>query len=645
MCGIVLVGGNALGSRDVNLFEQMLYCDIVRGDHSTGVFAGFRDYTTKEPILKLRKAAVPGDVFIRTPSLWGEVKEHRKQSAVTKNSYTVMTPKFMVGHNRYATAGAVIDANAHPFHHGKITLVHNGTLTDQSLLPESNRFKVDSENIAYSIDKLGIEETIKRLNGAYTLVWLNTELQTLNILRNDERPFHLAETTVGEYFGASEEAMLMWLLTRKKTGNPTLKRHFECEVGVQYVFDVSEGFKFKEEVKHELPTFRSQYSGRSSAWYDNDVDGYWDEYYRNSRQHNSTGTSGSGSETSVGSGSMSSAMSDKNRELNKMLADHGIAVLVGEKLKFDSFAFDPYLKNTERGKLSGYCGMSEYIEVQCHGFETDKYVKDSEYEGVITSCFEQNYVLTIIVSKGKLVDDYASGTTVTVSDMVERMTQMSSDTPVDNGLTQDELNEQYEDDEDDNEVEITKNGIVYSKKEWESNDSLNTCANCGSPVPFEDVPDSVVDRDYCFCEVCASHLGMTSKVGVIPKTGSTEGSSVADIPQRFSCTCCAEDYPIDMESKKEGFCIKCYDHFYGNVIALPKPSEVTVVENDRKKIRNGMIVTPKQWQQINTCGFCQEPIQWTDAKDVEFIGAQPCCLKCEQKLEMGIVPQPTRKKK
>lgn len=650
MCGIVLAGGN-LVSRDVDIFEKMLYCDIFRGDHSTGVYSGFKRF--KEPVeIVIRKAAVPADIFLRTKSLWGEVRELKTPSTVTANTFVTTAPKFMVGHNRYATQGAVIDANAHPFQHGHITLVHNGTLDDQSLLPDHKNFPVDSENIAYSIMKLGIEETIQKLNGKFTLVWHDAKLNTLNVIRNSERPFHLVECTSGDWFGASEEDMVMWILKRKKFG-PSIKRHFECEVGVQYVFDVEDGFKFKEEVKHELPTFRTTYAytgGRGGYWYDS-YDDYDYGYGNGRRSQPSNGNQSNSTSNGIGSSGVMRSATDKNRELNDMLESHGIQIRVGESIHFEAFQFDPYPKNPQRGKLTGYTGSGEYIEVQAHGFDTTKFIADEKYRGVISSCYEQNYILTIIVTNASQV---IAGTTMTPSQMVERLTELNTDIPS-GSLTQEELDELYpeENEEDDNDaVEITNNGEVYSKKEWESNDSLNSCANCGSPIPFDDVPDVVVDKGYAFCECCAKHYGLIKEEPVL-------------VVEKFVCECCAEEKHVDLKSKRPGFCLPCYEHFYGNVVtttpdnswesnllpeeeviplALPKPTEVNLnVTAIRKKLQNNMLVTVKQWALMNNCGWCSLPIQWVDAEATEFVGQRPCCPKCSRKLEMGIIPKPNAK--
>ncbi|MCS5737392.1 hypothetical protein, partial [Herbiconiux daphne] len=77
MCGIVFAGCNVMSSRDVDFFESLLYCDIVRGDHSTGVYAGF-SMDAKQPVeIEIRKAAVPADVYIRRSDMWDQVKEKR----------------------------------------------------------------------------------------------------------------------------------------------------------------------------------------------------------------------------------------------------------------------------------------------------------------------------------------------------------------------------------------------------------------------------------------------------------------------------------------------------------------------------------------------------------------------------------------
>lgn len=428
MCGLVFAGSNSMGMRDVDFFEQLLYCDIVRGDHSTGVFAGYHNYGNEPFEVRIRKAAVPADIFIRRPDMWDQVKHDKKPNANgVKNSFTIKYPKFLVGHNRYATMGEIIDANAHPFQHGAVTLVHNGTLDNQSLLPDHQRFKVDSENIAHAIDKEGIEETIKKLNGKFMLIWHDARDNTLNFLRNKDRPFHFVETSTGDWFGASEEDMIMWLCGRPK--GPTAKRHFEAEVGVQYVFDVSNGqFKFKEERKHELPTFRyvypaySGYSRHSTAWYNDYDDDYEDRFYR----RDTAGTS-AGAVRSTGSGNQTQSRSQTSQEtqadrLNNLLRDHGVLLTVGEWVFFETFQFDEYPNGSNKGKMTGFMAGDEYIEVQAPGHNKADYTEGAEYRGKIISAYVQNYILHIIVGPAEYRFRPAmGGETISVADLVRQM--------------------------------------------------------------------------------------------------------------------------------------------------------------------------------------------------------------------------------
>jgi predicted glutamine amidotransferase len=122
---------------------------------------------------------------------------------------------FVVGHNRFATTGSINDTNAHPFSHGDITLFHNGTLNSHNLLNKEN-YTVDSEAITANFSKsLNIKESLESLKGAYSLVWYDDALQTLNFARNKERPMYFATIKGSKStFFASEKGMLEWLLIR-----------------------------------------------------------------------------------------------------------------------------------------------------------------------------------------------------------------------------------------------------------------------------------------------------------------------------------------------------------------------------------------------------------------------------------------------
>jgi len=196
MCGIVGVAGKIFADED-KIFKDLLYMDELRGKDSTGVVA----VAAYSGAMSYHKRAIGAQDFL----------DSKKGSALITQSNRVL-----IGHNRWKTKGAVNHQNAHPFHHGHIIGVHNGTLKDQSLLPDSKEFDVDSDNIFYSISTLGVEETHRKLHGAFALVWWNSEDKTLNFLRNSERTLYIARKRNQEtIYWASEKFMLMAAMDRR----------------------------------------------------------------------------------------------------------------------------------------------------------------------------------------------------------------------------------------------------------------------------------------------------------------------------------------------------------------------------------------------------------------------------------------------
>ena len=192
-------------------------CDYFRGVHSTGLAA------ITHAGVNIHKKAVDPITFLDLKSVDDDITSTRQG---------------FIGHNRHATMGAKTAANAHPFTHGDITLAHNGTLTNKAALEKKflskGTFSTDSELVCFLFDNFDIPEIVKAVEGAFAFVWWNDKEQTLNFVRNDERPFNVYHTDKRVYF-ASEAKMLHWLLDR----NDLLQYRtqiFEPEVGQWYKF-------------------------------------------------------------------------------------------------------------------------------------------------------------------------------------------------------------------------------------------------------------------------------------------------------------------------------------------------------------------------------------------------------------------------
>ena len=205
----------------------MLRVDQVRGLHSTGVCT-----VSGAGSQSVMKKAVHSTDFL--------------DMKTADNMINALGNKAIIGHNRYATKGAVNTQNAHPFTSGGITGVHNGTLTQQSLLDDWGKFEVDSENIMHCLNKNGIDDTVKKLCGAFTLVWHNSKTDTFHMVRNSQRPMHYAYTKDGNsMLYASEEWMV---LVAAHKNNLKIGQCTELPVGKLLSISLSEYNSYKERI-------------------------------------------------------------------------------------------------------------------------------------------------------------------------------------------------------------------------------------------------------------------------------------------------------------------------------------------------------------------------------------------------------------
>lgn len=543
ICGIVLAGGS-LGVGDVEIFNQLLYCDVFRGQHSTGVFT--KRLTDKEA--SFHKDALPSFAYQLQPEYIELVRG--------KGTYAI-PPIFLVGHNRHATRGAINANNAHPFQHEHITLVHNGTLTDQSLLPESNRFVVDSDNIAYSIAKIGAEETIQKLNGAYTLIWHDNSDDTLHIIRNKERPFHLCR--IGrDWFGASEEDMLMWILNRNKSVNNRMKtnsEHFECKVGVEYIFDVSGPTKkmtLVEEKEHTLPTFTlaSYWGGnRGDSW----LDKYETEYYGEERRGRSAGNPYSSTSSSSSNARSAAARQDHNN----IAIERGLKIRRDQKITaipcgFESYASTTVVNNSiSRGKMVCYVfddDVNEYFECDVHNILEEDYEesmkhKESSYEGTIQCISVVKDMVRCVLVAGKFVGVPGSESS-SIPDLSFTGEEFDDDIPFsgtgkasDKGSPDDEC--------------VTGAGYKVTRKFWESF-SHGECGGCGEHIAWKDAPKAIMSVGAYWHPHCLRN-SVSPPSDDIPR----------DAEDTTNCSICAKEVHVDdlddvmSKYRKEDICRKC----------------------------------------------------------------------------------------
>ncbi|HET8689263.1 MAG TPA: hypothetical protein VFM18_21845 [Methanosarcina sp.] len=188
MCGIVSVVGTIDYKAD-KVFKDLLILDSLRGEDSTGAA-----FITRQDETNVIKQV--GDPFTLLD---------RAKFASFKNK----SNKVIIGHNRWATTGKVNNKNAHPFDFTTIVGVHNGTLKNKYKLQDHNNYDTDSEALYHNIEIKGLRETIEDVEGAYALVWYNKVDNSINMLRNKERPLTFAHTKDKKLLLIASEAWMI----------------------------------------------------------------------------------------------------------------------------------------------------------------------------------------------------------------------------------------------------------------------------------------------------------------------------------------------------------------------------------------------------------------------------------------------------
>lgn len=242
MCGIVGVAGT-LSVKMERTFKDMLILDSLRGEDSTGV--AMVHMSGDISIVK-----EVGDPFVLLDS-------RRFIKSFASNH------RVLIGHNRWATTGKINRANAHPFECGDLVGVHNGTLRNKWNIPNQALFDTDSEALYNHIDAVGLSDAMSIVAGAWALVWYNKEDNSVNFLRNQERPMWIATTEDGKsILWASEQWMINVAAQRNDIGKLKIKE-LKVDQWHKYILPASgvaippplvEHIKGKEEIQEKKAT-------------------------------------------------------------------------------------------------------------------------------------------------------------------------------------------------------------------------------------------------------------------------------------------------------------------------------------------------------------------------------------------------------
>ena len=274
MCGIVgVVSSRILSDAERRMFAWLLYLDKVRGVDSTGVIFGSSTHTVR---------ATKG---IGSPEeLW--LAPENEKIFESNGTLKMKEASFAVGHNRAATAGSITARNAHPFRHGKVIGVHNGTIHWGLSGLKVPHHEVDSSMVINAIaNGMSIQEVEEKITGAYALVWHDAEDGTLHFARNNQRPLHYVFNTSKGTMAFASEAWMITVAAKAAKCNifnakdiKELATYTHMTVGLN-----ASGPKIEIPVTEE--TYKASYNNTNNDWDGWDMVGGYRNHHGHSRGH------------------------------------------------------------------------------------------------------------------------------------------------------------------------------------------------------------------------------------------------------------------------------------------------------------------------------------------------------------------------
>jgi hypothetical protein len=252
MCGIFGFTGRSSWKTSV-LLQALCIADEVRGQHSTG--------------LVIQTSA--SDFFMSKKALRGKAFVARGHCAFLFNR------KYgnALGHNRFATAGAVNDRNAHPFAvkvgAGKWNFgVHNGIVGDKEVIAREygvRNHEVDSAVALGAIGKLqfqgyGVIDAIEEVTNFispradFAFAYLNGFEKAVYLWRSPDRPLTVIDArrlNLGRWFCSTQEIFKdAWSILRGALGD--LKKVSKFEAVPYRLYRVADDGEFEVEPVREL---------------------------------------------------------------------------------------------------------------------------------------------------------------------------------------------------------------------------------------------------------------------------------------------------------------------------------------------------------------------------------------------------------
>lgn len=240
MCGLSGVMSSTISWQEEGMFKDLLSVSSLRGYEGSGVIVSQKKVLRQNPAIRC----------IRTPLISGALANSAELAELFKPSINAI-----IGHARWPTRGGNDIHAVHPHRAGHIIGVHNGTLN--KVAGNDVKDQSDSKLLFESFAKIGVKETILGCEGAYALVWIDENEQTLNFLRNGQRPLFFKnvgwQKNISTLYWASEREMLDFVFKRTYKGENTWDTYLPTDTWFKYPLDVSHVIKPEEVIADVRP--------------------------------------------------------------------------------------------------------------------------------------------------------------------------------------------------------------------------------------------------------------------------------------------------------------------------------------------------------------------------------------------------------
>lgn len=228
---------------------------------------------------------------LRGDKSWGVYTNSKQGASVRKQVGDIsMVPDFstygryplVMGHTRWPTQGKVTQKNAHPFTVNKITLAHNGVISNSDALDKKyNRaVRVDSQHFAHHLDE---EKSFEDIEGYGTITWVHADAPErvfICRMRNGSLSVWGIKNPLGEHVGViwSSDADHI----RNAIGAARLSGAFPfTQFSEGHIHYVEDGKLYecpadtRKLILKSPPVYASSYYGNSENYFLKEEKGWW----------------------------------------------------------------------------------------------------------------------------------------------------------------------------------------------------------------------------------------------------------------------------------------------------------------------------------------------------------------------------------